>query len=161
LNRGGKFPPEPNRYHLYLSYAYPGSHRARIVRALSKGLEAIVSVTYVHPTWRLTNPNDSTDKHRGCVFGNPDGEPCTNTIQWSGPFLAVYWDTDPDPLFHSYSISEIYERASDTSGKYTVPFLWDKVQNTIVNNELSDIAYMLNSCFILFTFMSVYDLTCF
>jgi glutathionyl-hydroquinone reductase len=146
IEPGGKFPPEPNRYHLYLSYACPGSHRALIVRAL-KGLEAIVSVTYVHPTWRLTNPNDSTDKHRGWVFGNPDGEPFTNTIQRGGPFPAAYLDTDPDPLFQAYSIREIYERAGDTSGKYTVPFLWDKVQNTIVNNESSDIAYMLNSCF--------------
>ena len=146
IEPGGKFPPEPNRYHLYLSYACPGSHRALIVRAL-KGLEAIVTVTYVHPTWRLTNPDDSSDKHRGWVFGNPNGEPFTNTIQRGGPFPAAYTDTEPDPLFQAYSIREIYERAGDTSGKYTVPFLWDKVQNTIVNNESSDIAYMLNSCF--------------
>lgn len=146
IEPGGKFPPEPNRYHLYLSYACPGSHRALIVRAL-KGLEAIVTVTYVHPTWRLTNPDDSTDKHRGWVFGNPNGEPFTNTIQRGGPFPSAYTDTEPDPLFQAYSIREIYERAGDTSGKYTVPLLWDKVQNTIVNNESSDIAYMLNSCF--------------
>jgi putative glutathione S-transferase len=146
IEPGGKFPPEPNRYHLYLSYACPGSHRALIVRAL-KGLDAIVTVTYVHPTWRLTNPNDSSDKHRGWVFGNPSGEPFTNTIQRGGPFPAAYTDTEPDPLFQAYSIREIYERAGDTSGKYTVPLLWDKVQNTIVNNESSDIAYMLNSCF--------------
>ena len=146
IEPGGKFPPEANRYHLYLSYACPGSHRALIVRAL-KGLEAIVTVTYVHPTWRLTNPDDSTDKHRGWVFGNPNGEPFTNTIQRGGPFPSAYTDTEPDPLFQAYSIREIYERAGDTSGKYTVPLLWDKVQNTIVNNESSDIAYMLNSCF--------------
>jgi glutathionyl-hydroquinone reductase len=146
IEPGGKFPPEPNRYHLYLSYACPGSHRALIVRAL-KGLEAIVSVTYVHPTWRLTNPNDPSDKHRGWVFGDPNGEPFPNTIQRGGPFPAAFTDTEPDPLFNAYSIREIYERAGDTSGKYTVPFLWDKVQNTIVNNESSDIAYMLNSCF--------------
>jgi glutathionyl-hydroquinone reductase len=146
IEPGGKFPPEPNRYHLYLSYACPGSHRALIVRAL-KGLDAIVTVTYVHPTWRLTNPDDSSDKHRGWVFGNPHGEPFTNTIQRGGPFPPAYTDTEPDPLFQAYSIREIYERAGDTSGKYTVPLLWDKVQNTIVNNESSDIAYMLNSCF--------------
>jgi glutathionyl-hydroquinone reductase len=146
IEPGGKFPPEPNRYHLYLSYACPGSHRALIVRAL-KGLDAIVTVTYVHPTWRLTNPNDSNDKHRGWVFGNPKGEPFTNTIQRGGPFPASYTNTDPDPILQAYSIREIYERAGDTSGKYTVPLLWDKVQNTIVNNESSDIAYMLNSCF--------------
>jgi hypothetical protein len=61
---GAKFPVESGRYHLYLSYACPGSHRALIVRAL-KGLEDAISVTYVHPTWRLTNPNHPQDKHRG------------------------------------------------------------------------------------------------
>merc|ERR1711865_1120686 len=32
-------------------------------------------------------------------------------------------------------------------GKYTIPVLWDKKLNTIVNNESSDISYMLNSSF--------------
>ena len=61
---GAKFPAEAGRYHLYVSNACPGSHRALIIRAL-KGLEDIISVTYVHPTWRLTNPNNNDDKHRG------------------------------------------------------------------------------------------------
>jgi glutathionyl-hydroquinone reductase len=146
IEHGGRFPPAAGRYHLYLSYACPGSHRALIVRAL-KGLENVVSVTFVHPTWRLTNPDDPDDKHRGWVFGNPDGEPFTNTIQRGGPFPPAYTDTEPDPLFNAYSIRQIYEHAGDTSGKYTVPLLWDTVHNTIVNNESSDIAYMLNSSF--------------
>lgn len=146
IEPGGKFPPEAGRYHLYLSYACPGSHRALIVRAL-KGLEDVIAVTYVHPTWRLTNPEDPNDKHRGWVFGNPDGEPFSNTIQRGGPFPPSYTDTHPDPLFDAYSIREIYELAGDTSGKFTVPLLWDTVHNTIVNNESSDIAYILNSCF--------------
>jgi putative glutathione S-transferase len=41
----------------------------------------------------------------------------------------------------------MYERAGDAAGKYTVPLLWDTVEETIVNNESSDIAYMLNSSF--------------
>ena len=143
---GAMFPPEKGRYHLYVSYACPGSHRALIVRAL-KELEDVVSVTYVHPTWRLTNPNNPKDKHRGWVFGDPFGKPFANTIGRGGPFPASYRGTDADPIFQAYSIREIYERASDTSGKYTIPLLWDKKLNTIVNNESSDIAYMLNSCF--------------
>lgn len=143
---GSRFPPEPNRYHLYLSYACPGSHRALIVRNL-KGLQDVVSVTFVHPTWRLTNPNDPADKHRGWIFADPHGEPFPNTIQRGGPFPPAYVDTLPDPIFAAYSIREIYEQAGDTSGKYTIPLLWDTVHQTIVNNESSDIAYMLNSCF--------------
>jgi putative glutathione S-transferase len=129
-----------------LSYACPGSHRVLIIRAL-KGLEDVISVTYVHPTWRLTNPIDPDDKHRGWVFGDPQGAPFTNTIGRGGPFPPVYPGNEPDPYFDAYSMREIYLHANDTSGKYTVPLLWDSKLNTIVNNESSDIAYMLNSCF--------------
>jgi putative glutathione S-transferase len=41
----------------------------------------------------------------------------------------------------------LYERSEDTDGKYTVPILWDKHTNTIVNNESSEIIRMLNSEF--------------
>jgi putative glutathione S-transferase len=142
---GALFPPERGRYHLYVSYACPGSHRALIVRAL-KGLQDVITVTYVHPCWRLTAPGDSTDKHRGWVFGDPSGEPFSNTIGRGGPFPAAYPGNDPDPVFDAYSIRQLYEEAQDTSGKYTIPLLWCKKLNTIVNNESSDIAYMLNSC---------------
>ena len=145
LEPGAKFPPEAGRYHLYASYACPGSHRALIVRAL-KGLEDVVSATIVHPTWRHTNLNDSEDKHRGWVFGDPNGKPFHNTTGRGGPFPAAYPGNDPDPILGAYSVRELYEYASDTSGKYTIPLLWDKKLGTIVNNESSDISYMLNSC---------------
>ena len=143
---GSRFPPEPGRYHLYCSYACPGSHRALIVRKL-KGLEHIIGVTYVHPTWRLTNPEDPDDKHRGWVFGDPYGQPFQNTINRGGPFPSAYPETEPDPEFDAFSIRELYEAANDTSGKFTIPLLWDTKEKTIVNNDSSDIAYMLNSCF--------------
>ena len=119
---GSKFPPQPGRYHLYCSYACPGSHRALIVRAL-KGLEQVISVTYLHPVWRLTNPEDPDDKHRGWVFGDPKGDPFSNTIQKGGPFPPAYPGNEPDPHFNAFSIRDIYEYANDTSGKYTIPLL--------------------------------------
>ena len=143
---GAKFPPEAGRYHLYASYACPGSHRALIVRAL-KGLEDAISVTIVHPTWRHTNPDDPRDRHRGWIFGDPDGKPFSNTMGRGGPFPPAYPDTTPDPIFNAFSVRNLYEYAKDTSGKYTIPLLWDKKLNTIVNNESSDISYMLNSSF--------------
>lgn len=171
---GARFPPEFGRYHLYASYACPGSHRALIIRAL-KGLEDAVSVTIVHPTWRLTRGSNPDEKdQRGWVFGDPDGEPFANTAGRGGmysscyvvvisifkaafgdvahcfsvsigPFPPAYPGNEPDPIFDAASIREIYEIAGDTAGKFTVPVLFDKKQNTIVNNESSDISYMLNS----------------
>jgi putative glutathione S-transferase len=116
------------------------------VRAL-KGLEDVVSVTIVHPTWRHTNKQDSSDKHRGWVFGNPKGKPFHNTTGRGGPFPPAYPGNDPDPILNAFAIRDLYEYAGDNSGKFTIPLLWDMKLNTIVNNESSDISYMLNSCF--------------
>lgn len=50
---------------------------------------------------------------------------------------------------------EVYTTAQpDHSGRVTVPVLWDKKTNTIVNNESSEIIRMLNSAFNDFTDIS-------
>jgi hypothetical protein len=90
---GAQFPPESGRYHLYASYACPGSHRALIIRAL-KGLEDAVSVTIVHPTWRLTKGSNPEEKdQRGWVFGDPDGEPFANTAGRGGTWAVQCLDS--------------------------------------------------------------------
>lgn len=104
-------------------------------------------MTAVHPTWRKTRPNDDSDSHHGWVFGNPGGEPFPNTIGLGGPFPPALSGNDPDPLYGSVSVRDLYEKANDTNGKYTVPVLWDKKLNTIVSNESSEIIRMLNSEF--------------
>lgn len=45
---GARFRAEPDRYHLYVSYACPWAHRTLIVRAM-KGLEDVLPVTVVEP----------------------------------------------------------------------------------------------------------------
>mmetsp|Transcript_22938 Transcript_22938/g.26154 ORF Transcript_22938/g.26154 Transcript_22938/m.26154 type:complete len:576 (+) Transcript_22938:131-1858(+) len=140
-----RFPAAQGRYHLYASYACPGSHRALIVRAL-KGLEDVVDVTIVHPIWRLTKTG-TDEEQRGWVFSDPEDEPFKNTAGRGGPFPPDFEGTSPDPFSSDHSIRDIYEKAGDTTGKFTVPLLWDTVENTIVNNESSDIAYMFNSSF--------------
>ena len=54
----------------------------------------------------------------------------------------------PDHLFGSKYMSEIYHRANpDYSQRFTVPVLWDKKANTIVNNESSELLRDFGSAF--------------
>ncbi|WP_019277998.1 glutathione S-transferase family protein [Vibrio coralliilyticus] len=54
----------------------------------------------------------------------------------------------PEPLFGHTRMHQIYTQAkSNYTGRVTVPVLWDKKHNTIVNNESSEIIRMFNSEF--------------
>lgn len=114
----GGFAAEPNRYHLYVSYACPWAHRTLIFRKLKK-LEDIISVNVVHP-------------HMG-----PKG--------WDfGDYPAATGDT----LYGFQYLHQAYALAQpDYSGIVTVPVLWDKHRRTIVNNESSEIIRMFNQAF--------------
>jgi putative glutathione S-transferase len=54
-------------------------------------------------------------------------------------------DCTPDPLHPEFkNLSELYFTANpEYPGRFTVPVLWDKKLNTIVNNESSEIIRML------------------
>ena len=112
------FPAEADRYHLYVSYACPWAHRTLIFREL-KGLKDVISVSVVHPLM----PAESW------VFEDYPG-------------------STEDHINHSHYLHEIYLKADPHfSGLVTVPVLWDKQRQTIVNNESSEIIRMLNSAF--------------
>lgn len=117
-NLKARFPAESGRYHLYACLACPWAHRTLIFRTL-KGLVPHISVSVVH------------------YFMGEDG--------WSfeeGP------DVVPDPVMGARFLRELYVRAdSHVSGRVTVPVLWDKKENTIVNNESSEIIRMFNQAF--------------
>lgn len=116
------FVAEANRYHLYVSLACPWAHRTLIMRQL-KGLEDLISVSIVHP--------DMLEK--GWTFGGEQNP-------WPG--------ATEDHLFGSKHMYEVYTRAqSDYSGRVTVPVLWDKKQQTIVNNESAEIIRIFNTAF--------------
>ena len=114
----GGFKAEAGRYHLIISLACPWAHRTLIFRRL-KGLESMISLSVVH--WLLAE--------RGWTFD-------------PGPGVI------PDPIFGAKELREFYVKARpDYSGRVTVPVLWDKTTNTIVNNESSEIIRMFNSAF--------------
>jgi glutathionyl-hydroquinone reductase len=55
---------------------------------------------------------------------------------------------DADPLFGAKLLREIYLKARPRyTGRVTVPVLWDKKRNTIVNNESRDVMRILDTAF--------------
>jgi len=114
----GGFKAEPGSYHLYVSLACPWAHRTLIFRKL-KRLEPMIALSVVH--WLM-------------------GE--------NGWTLAEAPGVVPDLVHGARFLHEIYTRAQpDYTGRVTVPVLWDKATNTIVNNESSEIIRMFNSAF--------------
>ncbi len=114
----GGFAAEAGRYHLYVSLACPWAHRTLIFRKL-KGLERLIDVSVVH--WHMGE--------HGWEFRQGPG-------------------ATGDRLYGSRYLHEIYTRAKpDYSGRVTVPVLWDKQRQTIVNHESAEIIRMFNSAF--------------
>ncbi|MGD8408023.1 MAG: glutathione S-transferase family protein [Thiohalophilus sp.] len=114
----GGFKAEPGRYHLYVSYACPWAQRTLIFRKLKK-LDELITVSVVHP-------------HMG-----PKG--------WD---FRDHSGATGDTLYGYDYMHQIYTRAdSQYSGIVTVPVLWDKQRETIVNNESAEIIRMFNSAF--------------
>ena len=106
-------PAEPDRFHLYVSYACPWAHRALILRAL-KGLEDLLPISVVN--WLM--------RDKGWTF-----EP--------GPGVIA------DPMGHDYLHQIYQRSDPKVNGKATVPLLWDKKEERIISNESADIIRML------------------
>ena len=112
------FPAEAGRYHLYVSLACPWAHRTLIFRRI-KGLEDLIGLSVVDPYMA----------ENGWAFS--EGPDCVG-----------------DTVNGAHYLHEIYTRAQPRySGRVTVPVLWDKAGDTIVNNESSEIIRMFNRAF--------------
>ncbi len=115
------FKAEAGRYHLYVAYGCPWAHRTLIFRALKK-LEGAISVSHATPALKDQGWAYVADpKYPECI---PD------TVNGFRYLHQVYTKSDPH-----------------YTGKVTVPALWDKKTNRVVNNESSEIIRMLNSEF--------------
>jgi putative glutathione S-transferase len=115
------YPAASGRYHLYVSLACPWAHRTIIVRRL-KGLEACIGLTIVDPV----------RDERGWAFTGAPG-------------------TDLDPIHGFDFLSQVYDLMEEGPHHVSVPVLFDRETNRIVNNESSEIIRMLNSEFDAFT----------
>lgn len=115
---GSTFPVESDRYHLYVSLACPWAHRALIFRKL-KGLEEHIDVSVVHP------------------------EMLDQGWEFKG-----YPGSTGDKLYNFDYAHQIYTKAKpEITTRVTVPILWDKRTETIVNNESAEIIRIFNSGF--------------
>ncbi|MEL6347593.1 MAG: glutathione S-transferase family protein [Myxococcota bacterium] len=90
--------------------------------------------------------------HRALIFRALKGLQAAIPVSVVGPDMLsegwVFDDTHPDHQFGFRHLHQIYTRAApDYTGRVTVPVLWDKKQNTMVNNESSEIIRMFNSAF--------------
>ncbi|KAJ3094902.1 hypothetical protein HDU97_007453 [Phlyctochytrium planicorne] len=116
-----EYPAEKGRYHLYISLACPWAHRTLIYRKL-KGLEDVISLSIV----------DYLMTKDGWHFSTAEETP----------------GAIPDTVNGAKFIREIYYKAnSEYKARFTVPVLWDKKTETIVNNESSEIIRMFNKEF--------------
>ena len=110
--------PTSGRYHLYISLACPWASRTFIVLRLKK-LEQAIGVTVVDPI---------RDEH-GWAFREGPG-----------------YSRDPINGFHF--LSEAYAKTDPAfDGRVTVPVLWDRQRERIVNNSEDDICRMFNDVF--------------
>ncbi len=109
------FKAESDRYYLYVSFACPWAHRTLIMRRL-KGLEDAIGLSIVDPLMA----------EEGWEFSNYPG-------------------SIPDSVNGASYLRDIYAKAdSKYTGRVTVPVLWDKQTNTIVNNESREIIRMFD-----------------
>ncbi|MCF6178543.1 MAG: glutathione S-transferase C-terminal domain-containing protein [Geopsychrobacter sp.] len=114
----GGFRAEADRYQLYVALICPWACRTLITREL-KQLQKLISVAIVSPVM----------SDEGWEFGDFPG-------------------ATTEPLQQARYLHQLYTRHdAHFNGRATVPMLWDRQQDCMVNNESADILRMLNSAF--------------
>ena len=128
----GPFNPEKDRYHLYIGLFCPFAHRAILILLLKQlnkyaGIETSIVKPYPKgddegwPGWQFNLKDDPKDWYEGSTA---------------------------DKLFGSTYIHQLYFRADkEYKGRYSVPVLWDKKLDTIVNNESLELLRDLQTAF--------------
>jgi glutathionyl-hydroquinone reductase len=120
------FRAEVGRYHLYISLGCPWAHRTALLWKL-KGLDGIIGLSIVDPV--ISDRGWKFSDYPGCIGDDAN----RSDYLWQ-----VYVKSDPN-----------------YTGRVTVPVLWDKETQQIVNNESCQIIQMLNSEFNAFSNSSV------
>ncbi|KAL4890315.1 putative cell wall organization protein/glutathione transferase [Aspergillus ambiguus] len=127
ITEEGPFRPVAGRYHLYIGLFCPFAHRVNLVRHL-RSLTDILPMSVVVPY-----PKGDAQGWPGWRFPQSDSEYAGATV---------------DHLYKSPYLHDIYFRADkEYKGRYSVPVLWDKWTETIVNNESEEMLRWLPTAF--------------
>ena len=128
------FLPEKNRYHLYIGLFCPFAHRANLILHMKQlhkyaGIETSIVKPY---------PKGDDKGWPGWQFNLASEK---GTEKW-------YEGSTVDEIYGSKFLHEIYFKADpEYKGRYSVPVLWDKKLNTIVNNESLELLRDLQTSF--------------
>jgi putative glutathione S-transferase len=122
-----KFPPQADRYILYVVAGCPFAARPWALQAIY-GLP--IKVVKLFPA-----------SYQDGWFFEPTSEGEQELVN---NFPTAM--TDPDPLNHHHHLSEIYKKANpDFKGAISVPLLWDTTRNTAVSNSSLGLAEMMET----------------
>lgn len=89
--------------------------------------------------------------HRSLIFRQLKGLQALIPVTVVEPLMLEQgWEfaAEGEPLYGYRALHQLYTHAqADYSGRVTVPVLWDRQRETIVNNESADIIRIFNSAF--------------
>jgi putative glutathione S-transferase len=130
------YKPEAGRYHLIVAYNCPWCHRVLLGRSLM-GLEDVITVDVCFPN------RSSEDEPLGeNLWKFQPGGQIVNPK--NGTFVQFDSCTADTVMGGKKYVKEIYEACGITDQK-SVPILFDKKTNTIVNNESAEIVRMMGT----------------
>lgn len=135
----GTLPAVSGRYHLYIANNCPWCHRVMLARAVL-GLEDVISVDVMF--YRR-------DEDRGWQFLPPDSALTEAEIAQRGTLFDGNKVALKDSVNGKSYIREIYEMVGST--EKSVPVLFDKHTNEVVNNESAEIIRMFATGFVNFS----------
>lgn len=133
IQADGLYPPERGRYHLYVAYNCPWCHRVLIGRSIM-GLEDVISVDVVFPNRSSEDEPLGPNLWKFCKEGQ---------VGINNKHVSFASCTD-DTVNGKKYIKEVYELAGIKDQK-SLPVLFDKRTNTVVNNESAEILRMFGT----------------
>ena len=122
------------------------SFRDRVTADGSSGFPAEAGRYHLYVSWACPWA------HRTSILRKLKGLEDAISLSSVGPFMGengwAFSDGFADPLYGSEYLRDIYAKADPNyTGRVTTPVLWDKEQETVVNNESREVIRMLDTEF--------------